>query len=176
LPKDHPEPIYVSMSDAKFGGMPPDTRALYLSDEALKQGLDLLFLAARDVAGKAAPVLAQAGLGRAHARALHFIARNPGLSVAELLGFLKITKQSLNRVLNELIDGNFVERKTGLKDRRTRRLQLTPQGTVLAEAVWQIQRPMLVSAFKSAGQDAVNGYRKVLIGMTGEPERWRNKS
>lgn len=156
--------------------MPPDTRALYLSDEALKQGLDLLFVAARDVAGKSAVVLAEAGLGRAHARALHFIGRNPGLSVAELLGFLKITKQSLNRVLNDLLTGGFVERKTGMQDRRTRRLYLTTEGKVLADAVWNAQRPILASAFKTAGQDAVNGYRKVLIGMTGEPERWRTKA
>lgn len=155
--------------------MPPDTRALYLSDEALKQGLDLLFLAARDVAGKSASVLSEAGLGRAHARALHFIARNPGLSVAELLGFLKITKQSLNRVLNDLLRGGFVERKTGMQDRRTRRLQLTPQGKALADTVWNAQRPMLAAAFKAAGQDAVNGYRKVLIGIAGEPDRWRTK-
>jgi len=164
------------MSDAKFGGMPPDTRALYLSDEALKQGLDLLFVAARDVAGKSAEVLSAAGLGRAHARALHFIGRNPGLSVAELLNFLKITKQSLNRVLNDLLRGGFVERKTGMLDRRTRRLQLTPAGKALADAVWNAQRPLLAAAFRAAGQEAVNGYRKVLIGMTGDPERWRSKS
>jgi DNA-binding MarR family transcriptional regulator len=163
------------MSDAKFGGMPPDTRALYLSDEALKQGLDLLFVAARDVAGKSAEALSAAGLGRAHARALHFIGRNPGLSVAELLNFLKITKQSLNRVLNDLILGGFVERKTGTQDRRTRRLQLTQTGKALADAVWHAQRPILAAAFRTAGQEAVNGYRKVLIGMTGDPERWRSK-
>lgn len=161
------------MTDAKYGGAPPDTRALYLSDEALKQALDLLFVAARDVAGKGAAALTDAGLGRAHARALHFIARNPGLSVAELLGLLKITKQSLSRVLNELLKESFVERKTGMQDRRTRRLYLTPQGKILADAIWNAQRPLLAAAFKAAGQEAVNGYRKVLIGMTGEPERWR---
>ena len=161
------------MSDVKSGNAPPDTRALYLSDEALKQGLDLLFVAARDVAGKSAAVLAQAGLGRAHARALHFIARNPGLSVAELLGFLKITKQSLNRVMGDLLAGGFVERKTGMQDRRTRSLQLTPAGKVLADAVWSAQRPLLAAAFKAAGQEAVGGYRKVLIGMAGDPEHWR---
>ena len=161
------------MSDLKPGGTPPDTRALYLSDEALKQALDLLFVAARDISGKSSTVLAQAGLGRAHARALHFIARNPGLSVAELLGFLKITKQSLNRVLNDLLSGGFVERKTGMQDRRTRELQLTASGKALADAVWHAQRPMIAAAFKAAGQDAVNGYRKVLIGITGDPERWR---
>lgn len=161
------------MPDLKSVGVPPDTRALYLSDEALKQGLDLLFVAARDVAGKSATVLAEAGLGRAHARALHFIARNPGLSVAELLGFLKITKQSLNRVLNDLLRGGFVERKTGMQDRRTRRLHLTATGKTLADAVWNAQRPLLAAAFRSAGQDAVGGYRKVLIGLAGDPERWR---
>jgi len=135
----------------------------------------LLFVAARDVAAKSADVLAASGLGRAHARALHFIGRNPGLSVAELLSFLKITKQSLNRVLNDLIIGGFVERKTGTKDRRTRRLQLTGTGKFLADAVWNAQRPLLAAAFRGAGQDAVNGYRKVLIGMTGDPDRWRSK-
>jgi len=136
----------------------------------------LLFVAARDVAGKSAVVLAQAGLGRAHARALHFIARYPGLSVAELLGFLKITKQSLNRVMGDLLAGGFVERKTGMQDRRTRSLQLTPAGKVLADAVWSAQRPMIAAAFKAAGQEAVGGYRKVLIGMAGDPERWRKNS
>lgn len=164
------------MSDLKFGGVPPDTRALYLSDEALKQALDLLFVAARDVQAKSAAALDDAGLGRAHARALHFIARNPGLSVAELLGFLKITKQSLNRVLNDLLRAGFVARKTGMQDRRTRCLELTDAGKTLADAIWNAQRPLIAAAFKAAGQDAVNGYRKVLIGITGEPERWRRKS
>ena len=96
------------MSDVKFGGAPPDTKTLYLSDEALKQAMDLLFLAARDVSAQSARAVDGAGLGRAHARALHFIARNPGLSVAELLNLLKVTKQSLNRVLNDLLGGGFV--------------------------------------------------------------------
>src|SRR5512141_1738718 len=163
------------MPDVKFGAAPPDTRTLYLSEEALRQALDLLFVAARDVSGKSKAVLSEAGLGRAHARALHFIARNPGLSVAELLSFLKITKQSLNRVLNDLLKGGFVERKTGMQDRRTRRLQLTPSGKMLADAIWNAQRPLIAAAFRAAGQDAVNGYRKVLIGIAGDPERWRTK-
>src|SRR5512141_2776145 len=134
------------MPDVKFGAAPPDTRTLYLSEEALRQGLDLLFVAARDVAEKSAAALTDAGLGRAHARALHFIARNPGLSVAELLALLKITKQSLNRVLNDLIKGGFVERKTGMQDRRTRSLQLTPAGKVLSDAMWNAQRPLIAAA------------------------------
>ena len=70
-----------------------------------------MFVAARDISAQGASPLAKARMGRAHARALHFIARNPGLSVAELLGFLKVTKQSLNRVLNDLLkDGRFTVR------------------------------------------------------------------
>jgi DNA-binding MarR family transcriptional regulator len=90
-----------------------------------------------------------------------------------LLGFLKITKQSLNRVLKDLLAGGFVERKTGMQDRRTRRLHLTAAGTVLAGTAWSAQRPLIAAAFKAAGQDAVNGYRKVLFAMTGEAERGR---
>ena len=163
------------MSDLKFAGTSPDTRALYLSDEALKQGLDLLFVAARDISAQGASPLAKARLGRAHARALHFIARNPGLSVAELLGFLRVTKQSLNRVLNELLIDGFVERKTGMQDRRTRRLQLTATGAALADAIWEAQRPALASAFKAAGQDAVSGFRKVLLGLGGPDGRRKGK-
>jgi len=161
------------MPDVKFGGAPPDTKTLYLSDEALRQGLDLLFLAARDASAQAMRPLDDAGLGRAHARALHFIARNPGLSVAELLAFLRITKQSLNRLLNDLLKGGFVERKAGLQDRRTRRLQLTARGRALADAAWNAQRPLIAGAFKAAGQEAVNGYRKVLIGMVGDRGRMK---
>ena len=141
------------MSDAKRGRTLPDTRTLYLSDEALKQGLDLLFVAARDISAQGASPIAKARLGRAHARALHFIARNPGLSVAELLGCLKATKQSLNRVLNELPKDGLVERKTAMQDRRIRRLQLT-----------------------AAGPDAANGFRKLLLGLSGADGRAKGKS
>src|SRR6185437_9579689 len=91
------------MTDVKLGGPPPVFSPLYLRDEELKQGLDLLFFAMQNVWAHGSPQLDAAGLGRAHARALHFIARHPGLTVADLLGLLKITKQSLSRVLNGLM-------------------------------------------------------------------------
>jgi DNA-binding MarR family transcriptional regulator len=132
------------MSDVKFGGTSPDTITLYPSDAALKQGLDLLFIAARDIPAQGANPLAKARLGHAHAQALHFIARKPELCIAELLGFLKVTKQSLNRVLNGLPKNGVVERKTGMQDRRTRRLQVT-----------------------ATAQDAVNGFCRVHMGLCG---------
>jgi DNA-binding MarR family transcriptional regulator len=168
--------IYDSMSDAKFGGTLSDTRALYLSDEALKQGVELLFYAARDVSAQGEAALEKAGLGRAHARALFCISRNPELSVAELLNLLKVTKQSLNRVLGELLRDGFVERKTGLADRRMRLLCLTEKGAVLCEAIWLARRPLIAGAFKAAGQEAVEGFRKVLLGLMNEIPRTKASS
>jgi DNA-binding MarR family transcriptional regulator len=147
------------MPDVKTAGGPSP---LYLRDEELKQGVDLLFFASRDVAQEGARALAQAKLGRAHRRALYFIARNPGLSVAELLTILKVTKQSLNRVLNDLLQGGYVERRPHLRDRRMRQLRLTEKGTHLENALWDAQRTRVARAFRQAGPDAVSGFRRVL--------------
>ena len=141
---------------------------LYLRDEELKQGVDLLFFASRDVSAAGSQALAEANLGRAHRRALYFIARNPGLSVADLLTILKVTKQSLNRVLNDLLEGGYVERKPAMRDRRMRQLRLTEKGTALESALWAAQRPRLVRAFREAGPDAVVGFRRVLMGLVDE--------
>src|SRR4029077_1148512 len=114
---------------------------LYLRDEELKQGVDLLFFASRDVSAAGSQALAEASLVRAHRRALYFIADKPGLSVADLLTILKVTKQSLNRVLNDLLDGGYVERKPAMRDRRMRQLRLTEKGTALESTLWAAQRP-----------------------------------
>lgn len=154
----------VKISDAR-GAVSP----LYLRDEELKQGADLLFFAFSDVFAQGEARLRAAQLGRAHRRALYFIARNPGLSVAELLSILKITKQSLNRVLNDLLERGYVERQPGLRDRRTRQLRLTPKGQQLDSSIWELQRPKLARAFREAGPDAVAGFRRVLSGIA--PDR-----
>jgi DNA-binding MarR family transcriptional regulator len=155
------------MSDVK----PPDGRPLasplYLRDEELKQGVDLLFFAFADVFAQGESHLRAANLGRAHRRALYFIARNPGLSVADLLSILKVTKQSLNRVLNDLLEAEFVERRAGMQDKRTRQLRLTAKGTMLESVLWDAQKPRLVRAFRDAGPDAVAGFRRVLTGLAG---------
>jgi DNA-binding MarR family transcriptional regulator len=145
----------------------PSGSPLYLRDEDLKQGVDLLFFAFSDVFAQGEGHLRAANLGRAHRRALYFIARNPGLSVADLLAILKITKQSLNRVLNELLTAGYVERKAGMQDRRKRQLKLTAKGVALETAIWEAQRPRLARAFRDAGPDAVEGFRRVLSGLAG---------
>lgn len=151
------------MPDVKIAGRQAPASPLYLRDEELKQGVDLLFFASRDVSSEGSRALEQAQLGRAHRRALYFIARNPGLSIADLLSILRITKQSLNRVLNDLLDGGYVERKPAMRDRRMRQLRLTEKGASLENAIWDAQRARIVRAFREAGPEAVTGFRRVLL-------------
>ena len=101
-------------------------------NEPIWDVIELLFFAYRDFVGDADAVLAKFGFGRAHHRVLHFVNRNPGMKVAELLGILKITKQSLGRVLKQLIDEGYVEQKEGATDRRQRLLFVTAKGESLA--------------------------------------------
>ncbi|MDE2462466.1 MAG: MarR family transcriptional regulator [Alphaproteobacteria bacterium] len=154
------------MSDAKGAEPRPQAFPLYLHDEALKQGVDLLFSAFAEVFGDGDTVLKAARLGRAHRRALYFIARQPGITVADLLARLKITKQSLSRVINELLADGYVERRTAATDRRMRELHLTPKGTVLEQRLWEAQRPRLARAFREAGPDSVAGFRRVLDALS----------
>ncbi len=158
------------MPDVNYAEPRPIASPLYLRDEELKQGVDLLFHAFSDLFARGEHALREAGLGRAHHRALYFIARNPGISVAALLAILKITKQSLNRVLNDLLAQGFVERRPAPNDRRVRQLRLTEKGAALEAALWEAQRPALARAFRQAGPEAVLGFRKVLSALA-EAER-----
>ena len=94
--------------------------------------IELLFFAYRDFVGDPDEVLAKLGFGRAHHRVLHFVNRNPGMKVADLLDVLKITKQSLGRVLKQLVDEGYVMQKEGANDRRQRLLYVSPAGEALA--------------------------------------------
>ena|SRR5215469_11681949 len=153
------------MPDVNYAEPRPIASPLYLRDEELKQGIDLLFHAFSDLFAQGEERLREAGLGRAHHRALHFIARNPGCSVATLLGILKITKQSLGRVLNDLLDRGLVDRRTSPEDGRMRLLKLTAKGARLEAAIWEAQRPRLARAFRQAGPEAVSGFRRVLAAL-----------
>ena len=115
--------------------------------------------------------LADEGLGRAHHRALYFIARKPGLTVSELLALLAITKQSLGRVLGELAERALVETRTGERDRRQRLLRLTPKGSELEARLFDALREKMAGAYTSAGQGAVGGFWAVLEGLIPDYER-----
>ena len=101
--------------------------------------IELLFFAYRDFVADPDRILAEYGFGRAHHRVLHFVDRHPGLTIAELLDILRITKQSLNRVLKELIEQGYIAQRTGTSDRRHRLLTCTPQGRALAQRLAGVQ-------------------------------------
>lgn len=150
------------MSDAK-----PSAGAslLFLREEQLRLGQDMMFLAWRDLTAAADPLLAEAGLGRAHHRALHFIGRHPGQPVSDLLATLCVTKQSLARVLSALMEKGLVSQATGRNDRRQRLLTLTPAGAALERALFERQRERLLAAYRDAGAPGVEGFRRVLRGL-----------
>jgi DNA-binding MarR family transcriptional regulator len=102
---------------------------------------------------------------------IYFVGRNPGITVSELLGILKITKQSLSRVLSQLVREDFITQKPGTRDRRQRLLELTPKGVELEKQLSRNQRERIARAYREAGAEAVEGYRKVILGMINEEDR-----
>jgi DNA-binding MarR family transcriptional regulator len=141
---------------------PAGTSLLFLREEHIRQAQDLFFLAWRDLATVADPVLEANGLGRAHHRALHYIGRSPGLTVSDLLAMLCVTKQSLARVLGTLVEKGLVIQTQGRSDRRQRLLHLTEAGTALERALFERQRERLLAAYREAGGPAVEGFRRVM--------------
>ncbi len=131
-------------------------------DAAVREAQDLLFFAYRDFTHAADTLLEEIGLGRAHHRALHFIGRNPGLTVTDLLGILRITKQSLARVLADLLERGLVAQEPGLADRRQRRLTLTQDGRALEQRLFERQKARLAPAFAEAGDAAFDGFKAVM--------------
>lgn len=132
---------------------------------------DLLFFAYRDFTNAADVILEELGLGRAHHRALHYIGRNPGITVSDLLCILRITKQSLARVLSVLVQQGFVAQTPGREDRRQRLLTLTPKGQALERKAFERQRERLAAAYQEAGPAAVDGFRRVLRGIMDQQAR-----
>ena len=127
--------------------------------------IELLFFAYRDFVGDPDRILERYGFGRAHHRVLHFVNRNPGLTIAALLDILKITKQSLNRVLKELLDQGYVEQQAGEADRRQRLLYPTPSGRELAEELARLQTRRISRALAESGAGAEEGARRFLEAM-----------
>lgn len=142
---------------------------LFLTDDQLRRGIEAMFFAYRAFTADPDMILADLDYGRAHHRALHFINRDPGLTVTSLLAVLGVTKQSLNRVLRSLIDDGLVDSRIGRRDRRERQLYLTAAGTALERRLSEAQRARMRSAYRSAGPQAVSGFRQVLEAMM-DPE------
>ena len=137
----------------------------------MRRGIELLYFGYSDLIGEADTRLAETPYGRAHHRALYFIARSPGLSVGELLGFLRVTKQSLSRILKDLQEGGLVEVRVGQRDRRQRLLMLTGAGLQLEQELFELLRTRMASAYAAAGQEAVSGFWQVLAALLPDDRR-----
>lgn len=127
--------------------------------------IELLFFAYRDFVSDPDQLLDKLGFGRAHHRVLHFVNRNPGMKVAELLDVLKITKQSLGRVLKQLVDEGYVLQKEGENDRRQRLLYVTPKGEQLAMKLAGLQTERIARALNEIGPHAHEAARRFLTAM-----------
>jgi len=146
---------------------------LFLREEDLRQGIELLFYAYRDFTAEADAMLAQLGFGRAHHRVIYFVGRKPGMTVSELLDILKITKQSLSRVLGQLVREGYIVQRPGTSDRRQRLLELAQKGAELERRLTEDQRALVARAYRAAGAEAVDGFRRVLLGLVNEADRGR---
>jgi DNA-binding MarR family transcriptional regulator len=127
--------------------------------------IELLFFAYRDFVGDADHVLEEFGFGRAHHRVVHFVTRYPGLTVADLLDVLRITKQSLGRVLKQLLDEGYIVQKAGDSDRRQRLLFATPKGEALVAKLAGLQTARITRALDGLGPAGADGVRQFLRGM-----------
>ena len=152
--------LLVNMADIK-----PIGKALFLREEELRRGIEMMFFSYRDFTGEADAILAEQDMGRAHHRAIYFIGRHPGITVSDLLGILNITKQSLSRVLSGLMKNGFVSQKIGVTDRRQRLLYLTESGVELEARLTALQGRRFAAAYREAGAEAVDGFQQVLRGL-----------
>src|SRR6476659_1538861 len=163
---------YVNMADINFsdkagpGASITDRRGGAVGHaEPIWDIIELLFFAYRDFVGDPDEVLLKLGFGRAHHRVLHFVNRNPGIKVADLLEILNITKQSLGRVLKQLIDQGYVSQKEGAEDRRQRLLYATGKGETLALKLATLQTQRISRAFGELGPNAHEAARRFLTSM-----------
>jgi DNA-binding MarR family transcriptional regulator len=174
-------PRYVNMTDINFSGMAakPDSQGGDLSSpvagarELRWDIIELLFFAYRDFVGDADQELEAFGFGRAHHRVIHFVTRYPGLKVADLLDVLRITKQSLGRVLKQLLDEGYIVQKTGNNDRRQRLLYATPKGEALVAKLAGLQTDRInraVADMSPAGVDTVRQFLRAMIDRD-EPDK-----
>ena len=157
---------------AVAGGVLGDTGHDAANEDAPAYALiELLFFAYRDFVGDPDRILAEYGFGRAHHRVLHFVDRHPGLTIAELLDILRITKQSLNRVLKELVEKGFVEQRAGTTDRRQRLLTCTVSGRELAARLALVQTRRVRRALAGQRPEVREAAQRFLLAMVDPGDR-----
>jgi DNA-binding MarR family transcriptional regulator len=163
--------VNVSKPKATRHFPPTLPNPLFLRDEELIEGLELLEFALQRLFADQAVLLRDLGLGRSHQRLLHFIGRQPGITMAELLQIVPLTKQSQSRLLKELAAMKLITQAQDEVDRRQRLLTLTDQGRKINQRLNEVLRQRLAKAYRAAGADAVAGYHQVLEGLIDERAR-----
>lgn len=133
----------------------------------LNQALEALFHAFNAVVARPDVLLGEQGLSRVHHRILYFVGRNPGLSVNDLLGILKVSKQSLNGPMRQLTGLGYVQADADGQDRRIRRLSLTPAGQALEAALSGDQRARFARVFDQVGPADEQAWRRVMARLAG---------
>ncbi len=151
-------------------------KALFLRKETLRRGIELLFYAYRDFTSEADSILSEIGLGRAHHRVLYFVGKYSGMTVRDLLSILRITKQSLSRVLSHLIAEGYIRQQIGDTDKRQRLLFLTSKGSELEARLTDIQSKRFANAYLQSGASDVAGFEQVLNALLDEQTNHQNKS
>lgn len=141
---------------------PSSTSPLFLREAEIRRGIELVFFGHAELMRSGDAILKTHKLGRAHHRALYFIARKPGLAISELIQLLGVTKQSLGRVLSELEERHLVAREQGQRDRRQILIRLTKTGEALETELYSAFREKMVQAYGAAGPGAVGGFWDVL--------------
>ncbi|MHA1598045.1 MAG: MarR family winged helix-turn-helix transcriptional regulator, partial [Alphaproteobacteria bacterium] len=144
-----------------------------MNEQALRQAIELMFFAYRDFTAEPDAILADYGLSRAHHRVIYFVGRSPGIAVNQLLDTLRITKQSLARVLRQLVDEGFIEQRMDAFDGRRRLLFLLEAGQRLEQKLTECQARRIASAYADAGDGAADSFRAVLRGIINEDDRDR---
>jgi DNA-binding MarR family transcriptional regulator len=165
---------YVNMADIIISdgrAAPSAHESAAPAGEPIWDVIELLFFAYRDFVGDPDEVLAKFGFGRAHHRVLHFVNRNPGMKVADLLDLLRITKQSLGRVLKQLVDQGYVQQKEGANDRRQRLLYVTAKGETLAMRLAGLQTVRINHALAELGPNANDAACRFLAAMINTDNR-----
>ena len=163
--------VNVTTHGARASGPAPNP--LFLRDDELELGLELLEAAYRALLAEPDRRLAERGLNRSHQRLLHVVARIPGITMARLQEVVQLSKQSLSRLLKELEAEGLIERRADRRDRRQRPIHLTPRGHELDEQLNVRRRRRIAAAYRAAGAQAVAGYHEVLRGLLDERARRR---
>ena len=135
---------------------------LYLKDEQIKDFIQLLFYAYRETFADPKELLSKKYFGPAHLRSLNLIERHPGINLGELIFKLKITKQSLNRVLRDLIKSKMIKQIKDENDTRKKKLYLDKEGKIFFETVYNKQKKRIFNALKNSNSDSVIKFKEVL--------------